>query len=178
MDEYGIGLISDIDFHEYDLPSSSYEIRTGGQVKQIHRDKKIIVPSVRIDNTTLSPNQLSEGTFKTLALIFYILSDTSDFLLIEEPEVCVHHGLLDSVLELILVKSSEKQIVISTHSDYVLDKLHYENLVLVDRLSEQGTRATPINKLLTRTDLIGLKDYLKNIGNLGDYWKEGGFDYD
>ena len=178
VNQEGIGLISDLQFHEYDLPSSSYEIRTGGQVKQIFREKQIIVPSIKIDKTTLSPNQLSEGTFKTLALVYYILNDNSDLLLIEEPEVCVHHGLLNSVLELIRLKSNEKQIIISTHSDYVLDKLKFENIVLVRKLNEQGTKSTAIEKFLSKSDLNGLKDYLENIGNLGDYWKEGGFDYE
>lgn len=178
VNENGIGLVSDIEFHPYDLPSSSYEIRTGGQVKQIFREKQIIVPSIKIDNSTLSPNQLSEGTFKTLALVYYILNDRSNLLLIEEPEVCVHHGLLNSILELIKIKSEDKQIIISTHSDFVLDKLEYSNLVIVRKIKEEGTEARAIESYLSKTDLTGLKDYLANVGNLGDYWKEGGFDYD
>ena len=178
INENGIGLISNIEFYEYDLPNSTFEVKTGGTIKQIDKEKQIVVPSFKIDKTTLTPNQLSEGTFKTIALIFYILNDTSDLLLIEEPEVCVHHGLLSSILELIKFKSSEKQIIISTHSDFVLDKLLPENIVLVFKDKEVGTTAMELDQYLSKDDYNGLKQYLNNVGNLGEFWKEGGFDYE
>lgn len=178
INDNGIGLISNIEFYEYDLPSSTFEVKTGGTIRQIDKEKQIVVPSFKIDKTTLTPNQLSEGTFKTIALIFYILNDTSDLLLIEEPEVCVHHGLLNSILELIKFKSSEKQIIISTHSDFVLDKLIPENIVLVFKDKEVGTTAIELDQYLSKDDYNGLKEYLNNVGNLGEFWKEGGFDYE
>ena len=101
VNQNGIGLIDNITFFDHNIPSSSLKVRAGGQVEKIERVKNIVVPSIIIDGLNLSPNQLSEGTFKTLALIFYILNDDSDLLLIEEPEVCVHHGLLSSIIELI-----------------------------------------------------------------------------
>ncbi len=52
-------------------------------------------------------------------------------MILEEPEVCIHHGLLDSILDLILESSEKKQIIISTHSDFVLDKLDPENVFMV-----------------------------------------------
>ena len=178
VNENGIGLITDLKFYKYDLPNSTYEVKTGGEIRQIDKQKSIVVPSFVIDKTTLTPNQLSEGTFKTLALIFYVLTDKSDLLLIEEPEVCVHHGLLNSILELIKMKSSEKQIIISTHSDFVLDKLLPENVVLIFKDKEIGTTAIEVDKFLSKGDYKALKDYLTNAGNLGEFWKEGGFDYE
>ncbi len=178
INENGIGLISNIEFYEYDLPNTTFEVKTGGKIKQIDKEKQIIVPSFKIDKTTLTPNQLSEGTFKTIALIYYILNDTSNLLLVEEPEVCVHHGLLNSILELIKMKSSDKQIIISTHSDFVLDKLLPENVILVKKDTEVGTIALGLTQYLSKDDYNGLKSYLNDIGNLGEFWKEGGFDYE
>lgn len=177
INENGIGLISDIAFYEYDLPNTTFEVKTGGKIKQIDKEKKIIVPSFKIDKTTLTPNQLSEGTFKTIALIYYILNDNTNLLLIEEPEVCVHHGLLNSILELIQMKASEKQIIISTHSDFVLDKLLPENVVLILK-DEVGTQALGLNQYLSKDDYTGLRNYLNEVGNLGEFWKEGGFDFE
>lgn len=174
----GIGLIDNITFFDHNIPSSSLKVRAGGQVEKIERVKNIVVPSIIIDGLNLSPNQLSEGTFKTLALVFYILNDESDLLLIEEPEVCVHHGLLSSIIELIRTQSKHKQIFISTHSDYVLDKLTPENIVLVKKNRETGTVATTLPKSLSKNDFKALKEYLKESGNLGEYWKEGGFEYE
>ncbi|SHK46067.1 AAA family ATPase [Hymenobacter psychrotolerans] len=176
INKNGIGLIDDITFLDYSVPSSSYKVRTGGQMQKIEKTKNIVVPSITVDNLSLSPNQLSEGTFKTLALIFYIMNDDSDLLLIEEPEVCVHHGLLSSVIELIKIQSKNKQIFVSTHSDYILDKLLPENIVLVKKTRETGTTAETLTKSLSKNDFKALKEYLEESGNLGEYWKEGGFE--
>jgi len=178
INDNGIGLVSNIEFYKYDLPNTTFEVKTGGKIKQIDKEKQIIVPSFKIDKTTLTPNQLSEGTFKTIALIYYILNDTSKLLLIEEPEVCVHHGLLNSILELIKIKSAEKQIIISTHSDFVLDKLLPENVVLIKKDNEIGTVSLGLNQYLSKDDYNGLRSYLNDVGNLGEFWKEGGLDND
>ena len=62
----------------------------------------LAIPTVIRDADRLSFNQLSEGTFRALALIFYLMADDSDLLLLEEPEVgVVHSGLLVSLLKLI-----------------------------------------------------------------------------
>jgi energy-coupling factor transporter ATP-binding protein EcfA2 len=90
----GIGLVNEIEFREIEMPSSYYEVKVGGKISKIERTRLLVVPRFTVNDTQLSPNQLSEGTFKTLALVFYILTDDSKLLLIEEPEVCVHHGLL------------------------------------------------------------------------------------
>jgi predicted ATP-dependent endonuclease of OLD family len=176
INKEGIGLIDDIKFTEVKLPSSSYVVRTGGNVKQLPSNRLLVVPSFVIDNTNLSPNQLSEGTFKTLALLFYVLTDDSKLLLIEEPEVCIHHGLLNSIISLIKTQSAQKQIIISTHSDFVLEQLAPENIILVKRDPEKGTSAKPLNKTMSKNDFLALRTYLEESGNLGEYWKEGGFD--
>jgi AAA15 family ATPase/GTPase len=176
VNKNGIGLIDNIEFYDHNMPSSSYKVKTGGKIQKIERSKNIIIPSVVLDKLTLSPNQLSEGTFKTLALVYYILNDASELLLIEEPEVCVHHGLLSSIIELIKIQAKQKQIIISTHSDYVLDKLKPENILLIRKDKDFGTTAKTLNKTLSKNDYSALKEYLNNSGNLGEYWKEGGFE--
>lgn len=170
----GIQIIDSLNFIEHQVPISSYKVRPGGQIQKIDKTRKIIIPSVVVDGLNLSPNQLSEGTFKTLAIVFYIINDESELLLIEEPEVCVHHGLLNSLIELIQIYSKRKQIIISTHSDFVLDKLEPENILLIKK--EKGTQAKGLPKSLSQNDYKALKDYLENTGTLGEYWKEGGFE--
>lgn len=178
INQNGIGLVDDITFFEHSMSSSSYEVKSVSKINQIEKNKNIIIPSVTIDGTVLSPNQLSEGTFKTLALVFYILNDKNDLLLIEEPEVCVHHGLLSSIIDLIKQQAKDKQIIISTHSDFVLDKLNPENIILVNKNLQKGTIAKHLSKAMSKNDYSALKSYLKTSGNLGEYWKEGGFEND
>jgi predicted ATPase len=123
-----------------------------------------------------SPSQLSEGTFKTMGLLYYLLTSKSRLLLIEEPEVCVHHGLLATIVELTKSVSNSKQIVMSTHSDYVLDKLNPEAVFLVRNMGAKGTFATKISKALSKDSYNALKEYLETSGSLGEYWRQGGLD--
>ncbi len=174
----GIALVENVAFNEIVLPSNFVEVRAGGKTQKKERTQLVVVPTFTIDGETLSPNQLSEGTFKTLALLFYVLTDDSQLLIVEEPEVCIHHGLLNSIITLIKDESRRKQIIISTHSDYVLDLLAPENVVLIDRDRTKGTKARPVNKALSKTDFKALKQYLEEAGNLGEYWREGGLDYE
>jgi hypothetical protein len=170
----GVALVDKIHFEEIPLPSNVIEVRSGGRTIKKERTQLVVVPIFTIDGMTLSPNQLSEGTFKTLALLYYVLTDESHLLIVEEPEVCIHHGLLTSIITLIKNESKKKQIIISTHSDFVLDHLAPENVVLVERKTGQGTKARPISKALSKTDFKALKQYLSESGNLGEYWREGG----
>jgi predicted ATP-dependent endonuclease of OLD family len=176
INNQGIGLVDDITFNIMEMPSSSYKVQSGGKIQKIERNRLLVIPRITIGGNTLSPNQLSEGTFKTLALIFYILTDESNLLLIEEPEVCIHHGLLNSVITLVKSQSSLKQIVISTHSDYVLDHLEPEDLIIITREEDKGTVAKPLTKTLSKNDYKALREYLEETGNLGDYWREGGLE--
>ncbi|NTW45891.1 MAG: ATP-binding protein [Candidatus Moranbacteria bacterium] len=174
----GIGLIDELSFETLPIPSSTYKVRSGGQIKQKNFERQLIVPIFTINGKKLSPNQLSEGTFKTLALLYYLITDKSTLLLIEEPEVCIHHGLLDSIIKLLISQSKHKQIIISTHSDFVLDHLSPENILLVKYLETKGTTVKQLSKSMSSDEYRALKMYLKESGNLGEYAREGGFEYE
>lgn len=170
----GLGLVDDVAFKEFTTSSTDYEVRVGGKPEKRRRYKLLIIPRFRIGRHWLSPNQLSEGTFKTLALLFYIITEESAALLIEEPEVCIHHGLLASILELIKTYADRKQMIVSTHSDYVLDHVSPENVFRVRRDKLEGTTVKHIRKSMTGKEYSALRRYLEADGNLGEYWREGG----
>jgi hypothetical protein len=172
----GLKLIDDVDFKEVPISSTDYSVLVGGRVRSHRRSKLLVVPQFRIGRQVLSPNQLSEGTFKTLALLFYIITFSGTALLIEEPEVCIHHGLLSSILELIKRYSRQKQMIISTHSDYVLDHVRPENVFRVSREELLGTTVHPIRKTMNAREYAALREYLDKEGNLGEYWREGGLE--
>jgi ABC-type lipoprotein export system ATPase subunit len=172
----GIALIDTINFKDILTSSIDYSVRSGGKVKQRKREKSLIIPQFTIGKHELSPNQLSEGTFKTITLLFYLITETSSVLLVEEPEVCVHHGLLSSIMELIKTYSVDKQIVVSTHSDFVLDQIPPESVHSVSREPELGTKIKHITKSMSRKELTALRSYLESEGNLGEYWRHGGLE--
>ena len=174
----GLGLVERIEFRELDLPQSRYEVRVGGKVIREKSQRQLLIPYFHLDGNRLSPNQLSEGTFKTIALLFYLVIDKGSLLLIEEPEVCVHHGLLNSILSLVISYSKSKQIIVSTHSDFVLDMLEPENVFLVRKERRVGTKVKPVTKALSVRDFNALKTYLAETGNLGEFWRHGGLAHD
>ncbi|GAH74437.1 unnamed protein product, partial [marine sediment metagenome] len=91
-------------------------------------------------------------------------------------EVCIHHGLLSSVIELIKQYSDEKQVFISTHSDYILDELDQSNVFVVWNDKSEGISVRPLTKWMPKEDILALKTFLASEGNLGEYWRSGGFD--
>lgn len=171
----GLGLVDDIKFETANLSSTTSKVTIGGQLQNQESIRRIAVPTVVVDGLNLSFSQLSEGTFKSLALIFYILTSKKQILLIEEPEVSVHYGLLSSILELIIAESKYKQIIVSTHSDFVLDKIKPQNLIVVTKQRDAGTIAQPLDKAMDGGDFKYLKQYLRQTGNLGEYWRVTGF---
>ncbi len=172
----GIGLIDNIEFKEMLTSSIEYSVRSGGKVLQKKKEKILVIPQFHIGKNALSPNQLSEGTFKTITLLFYLTTETSKILMIEEPEVCVHHGLLSSIIELIKIYSRSRQILISTHSDFLLDEVQPENVYKVINTPENGTTISHITKSMSSSELKALHEYLQKEGNLGEYWRHGGIE--
>lgn len=168
-----LGLVSRITWREVVLSSNTAEVKSGGTVKKIKKTKTLVIPKVQVGTSHITFNQLSEGTFKTLALIFYTFTDSSRFLMIEEPEVCVHHGLLSRVVSTLKSHAKYKQTVISTHSDQLLDQLEPENVFVVE-IGNTGTKAENLDKWLLANEKRALKDYLSESGTLGEYWKAGG----
>lgn len=171
---HGLRLVDGLKFREVKTSSIDYSVRVGGKVERRRRNRILVIPQFRIGKQKLSPNQLSEGTFKTLALLFHVITEEGTLLLIEEPEVCVHHGLLSSILELIKSSSRNKQMILSTHSDYVLDHVRPENVYAVSLEKSRGTIVRHIPKSMTKREYKALRDYLSREGNLGEYWREGG----
>jgi hypothetical protein len=171
----GLRLIDDLSFREVQTSSFDYSVRVGGNVEVRRRKKRLVIPQFRVGRHKLSPNQLSEGTFKTLALLFHLVTEDSTLLLIEEPEVCVHHGLLSSILELVKSYSERKQMILSTHSDFVLDHVSPQNVYRVTFEKRSGTTVRHIPKTMTAREYAALRQYLEEEGNLGEFWREAGF---
>ena len=169
-------MVDEINFLEIEIPSPQYKVLSAGKYKVIESKRKLVIPEFSVDGKKLSPNQLSEGTFKTLALVFYVITDRSKLLLIEEPEVSIHHGLLNSVMEIIRNEAQDKQIVLTTHSDFVLDKINPEKVQLVTRDAKKGTNVKSITKSMKKNEFKALKEYLNECGTLGEYWREGGLE--
>ena len=78
-------------------------------------------------------------------------SEASSIILIEEPECHISHTRLNQLLKSIKENYEDKQIILSTHSSFVSNKLGLDNLIL---LNQQKT---------VRFDKLESKDFFEKI---------------
>lgn len=78
-------------------------------------------------------------------------AEASSVILIEEPECHISHARLNQLLESIKSNYGDKQIIISTHSSFVANKLGLNNLIL---LNQQET---------VRFNNLESKDFFKKV---------------
>lgn len=170
----GIGLVDRIEWRTVPIASNEYAVMGGGRISRERAKRMLVIPRVKIGRSKLSFNQLSEGTLKTMALLFYLMTSKARLLLIEEPEVGIHHGLLAKVIEVVKAVAFEKQVICSTHSDFILDALDPDQVFIVSNPRRQGTEVDTVRASMTAREFSALRSYLKSEGNLGELWRHGG----
>ena len=88
-------------------------------------------------------------------------SDNSQIILIEEPESHISHVKLNKLLKDMQERYSDKQLIISTHSSFVSNKLGLNNLIL-------------LKKDITHTKVNSIS--FKDLDNIGYFKKLSGYD--
>ena len=129
----------------------------GGTVQVFLQEGSFTVPATR----------LSDGTLRYLCLLA-ILCDPSPppLVCIEEPELGLHPDILPTLAELLKEASERCQLIITTHSDVLVDAMtDYPEAVLVAEKHESGT-------VLRRLDASKLKPWLEQY-RLGALWTRG-----
>ncbi len=95
---------------------------------------------------------ISDGTLRILGLLLAIFQFGETTLLgIEEPEATIHPAIMDTLVEVFLSTSEEKQILITTHDPHILEHkdLSDDSLRLVSWNNGQ-TVVTPVPETLRR----------------------------
>ena len=111
--------------------------------------------------------RLSDGTLRFLCLLSVLCHPSPPPLIcIEEPEIGLHPDILPMVAELLVQASHNTQLIVTTHSD-----------VLVDALSETPEAVVVCEKhdgstTLKRLDEDALKPWLEKY-RLGELWTRG-----
>ena len=130
----------------------------GGTVQVMLQEGNITVPAVR----------LSDGTLRYLILLAILCHPSPPPLVcIEEPELGLHPDIIPGLAELLREASQRCQLIVTTHSDTLVDALSDtpESVVVCEKENGQTTM-----KRLDKQDLAGwLERY-----SLGDYWMRGG----
>ncbi len=118
----------------------------------------------------LPASRLSDGTIRFIALLAILCHpDPPPLICIEEPEIAMHPDSQDLVVELLRKASERTQLIVTTHSPWLIDRLSATpDCVVVcerDRHPADGTKF----KRFTRKDL---DDWLEGQP-LGEVWMAG-----
>lgn len=129
----------------------------GGTVEVFLTEADFVIPASR----------LSDGTLRFLCLLAILCDpDPPPLICIEEPELGLHPDLLPRIADLMVTASERTQLVVTTHSDILIDAMteRPESVVIFEK--HKGCTEA---KRLNANDLeIWLKDY-----RLGQLWTSG-----
>jgi hypothetical protein len=107
---------------------------------------------------------LSDGTLRACEVLFSLISWPNGVLWIEEPETAIHPGLLERLLGVIETYSHDRQVVMSTHSPYVVNRCAPGDLRLVER-----RRNSTIVRALAPEEMVRVEAYLRDEGSLDEF---------
>lgn len=96
-------------------------------------------------NREFMAKQMSDGTLRAFAMLLAIAQPARPgFLVIEEPEIAIHLGALQSFIEILQAESQAMQIVLTTHSADIVDSVPVDALRVVWSDGEQS-RVAPVS---------------------------------
>lgn len=129
----------------------------GGAVQVFLQEGRVSIPGTR----------LSDGTLRYLCLLAILCHpEPPPLVCIEEPELGLHPDILPGLADLLRDASERMQLVVTTHSDVLVDALTDtpESIVTCEK-DERGTH-------LRRLDKEQLKPWLEKY-RLGELWTSG-----
>jgi len=116
---------------------------------------------------TIPATRLSDGTLRYLCLLAILCHPTPGPLVcIEEPELGLHPDVIPSLAKLLMEASSRTQLVVTTHSDILVDALSDTPECIV--VCEKGSGGTNLRRLEPEKLGPWLEKY-----RLGNLWTRG-----
>lgn len=129
----------------------------GGSVQMFFAEEDFSIPATR----------LSDGTLRYLCLLA-ILCDPNPppLICIEEPELGLHPDILPKLADLLVIASGRTQIIVTTHSDILVDAMTERPEAVV--VCEKHDGRTEMNRLKKEELTVWLDKY-----RLGQLWTRG-----
>jgi len=129
----------------------------GGTVQVFLQEGRYNIPATR----------LSDGTLRYLCLLAILCHPNPPPLIcIEEPELGLHPDVLPTLASLLIDASERTQLIVTTHSDVLVDALTEQpEAIVIAEKNESGTT-------LKRLDAEHLKPWLDKY-RLGQLWTSG-----
>jgi predicted ATPase len=129
----------------------------GGTVQVFFHESNFAVPATR----------LSDGTLRYLCLLAILCHpEPPPLICIEEPELGLHPDILPTIVRLMKAASERTQLIVTTHSDIIIDELTDQpDSVIICEKHEGRT-------VMSRLDPNGLTKWLDRY-RLGQLWTKG-----
>jgi predicted ATPase len=143
-------------------------------------DESIMDFSMRVQGGTIQLNlqysglkapipatRLSDGTIRYLCLLTVLCHpEPPPLVCLEEPELGLHPDLLPRLADLLIEASHRMQLIVTTHSDVLVDGLTKVPEAVI--VCEKQNGSTKMNRLTSGDLAVWLKDY-----GLGQLWRRG-----
>ena len=137
------------------------------QIENESEKEKESLSSVLLDGTNLG--LLSDGTLRVLSILIEVMSSSPKAtIIIEEPELQIHPGMLSKLLREIEAYTFDNNLIISTHSPQVVSWTEPGKINLVYRENKQ----TFVRKL-DPDEIDNVVEYLNEEGDLGEWIYSG-----
>lgn len=131
----------------------------GGTIQIFLHEKKLYQP--------IPATRLSDGTLRFLCLIVILCHPNPPPLIcIEEPELGLHPDILPHIAKLLIEASERTQLIVTTHSDIIVDELTEKPDSVIICEKENGSTK------MQRLDKESLKVWLDKY-SLGELWRSG-----
>ncbi len=120
------------------------------------------------DDMNIPITRLSDGALRYLFLIAILLNpEPPPLICIEEPELGMHPDILPTIAKLLLDASKRTQLIVTTHSDILVDALNdTPESVMVCEKEDKST-------VMRRLDREELATWLEDDYSLGGLWRSG-----
>jgi predicted ATPase len=129
----------------------------GGTVQVFFTEGDFVIPATR----------LSDGTLRFLCLLAILCDpDPPPLICIEEPELGLHPDILPTVADLLKSASERTQLIITTHSDILVDAMTETPECVV--ICEKHAGKTEMKRLSSDELAVWLEQY-----RLGQLWIDG-----
>ena len=122
---------------------------------------------LREGDMTISATRLSDGTIRYLCLLAILCHpEPPSLVCLEEPELGLHPDILPGLADLLVDASQRCQVIVTTHSDILVDKLSDtpDSVVVCEKHNDQTE--------MRRFDSDDLKRWLDHY-SLGELWTRG-----
>ncbi len=137
---------------------TDFDVSVEGNTVQVFlTEGEFVIPATR----------LSDGTIRYLCLLAILLDPKLPGLIaLEEPELGLHPDIIPRVADLLVAASQRTQLIVTTHSDILVDALteHPEAIIVCEKHAGQTS--------MRRLNAVELRPWLDRY-RLGELWTRG-----